>query len=134
MNWFNRTGDYKFMQNTTEGNSALGLDGNVTALIGYIIPFVALILVFIEKDNKFVRFHSIQSLLYSVTITVVMIALVIFSVMLAFISGTLATLFSLVWLLLWLGVLAGVLFLAFKAYQGQMFKLPIIGDMADKWT
>ena len=49
------------MQNTTEGKSALGLDGNVTALIGYIIPLVALILVFMEKDNKFVRFHSIQS-------------------------------------------------------------------------
>ncbi|MEP7037552.1 MAG: DUF4870 domain-containing protein [Acidobacteriota bacterium] len=122
------------MQNTTEGKSALGLDGNVTALIGYIIPLVALILVFMEKDNKFVRFHSIQSLLYSVAITIVMIALVIFSVMLAFISGTLATLFSLIWLLIWLGVLAGALFLAYKAYQGQMFKLPVIGDMADKWT
>jgi uncharacterized membrane protein len=37
--------------------SALGLDGNVTALIGYIIGILALVLIFIEKDNKFVRFR-----------------------------------------------------------------------------
>lgn len=122
------------MQNATEGKSALGLDGNITAVIGYIIPLVALILVFMEKDNKFVRFHSIQSLLYAVAIFIVLISLTIFSVILAFISGTLATLFSLISLLVWLGILAGVLFLAFKAYQGQMFKLPVIGDMAEKWT
>lgn len=122
------------MQNTTEGKSALGLDGNVTALIGYIIPLVALILVFMEKDNKFVRFHSIQSLLYTVVITIVLISLTIFSVVLAFISGTLATLFSLISLLVWLGIFAGVVFLAYKAYQGQTFKLPVIGDMADKWS
>lgn len=121
------------MQNATEGKSALGLDGNITAVIGYIIPLVALILVFMEKDNKFVRFHSIQSLLYAVAIFIVLISLTIFSVILAFISGTLATLFSLISLLVWLGILAGVLFLAFKAYQGQMFKLPVIGDMAEKW-
>ncbi len=122
------------MQNTTEGKSALGLDGNVTALLGYIIPLVALILVFMEKDNKFVRFHSIQSLLYTVVITIILITLTIFSVMLAFISGTLATLFSLIALLVWLGVFAGAIFLAVKAYKGQMFKLPVVGDMADKWS
>ncbi len=122
------------MQNATEGKSALGLDGNVTALIGYIIPLVALILVFMEKDNKFVRFHSIQSLMYAVAIFIILFSLTIFSVMLAFISGTLATLFSLISLLVWLGIIAGAIFLAFKAYQGQMFKLPVIGDMAEKWT
>ncbi len=122
------------MQNTSEGKSALGLDGNITALIGYIIPLVALILVFMEKDNKFVRFHSIQSLLYAVAIFIILFSLTIFSVMLAFISGTLATLFSLISILVWLGIIAGAIFLAFKAYQGQMFKLPVIGDMAEKWT
>lgn len=122
------------MQNTSEGQSALGLNGNVTALLGYIVPLVALILIFMEKDNKFVRFHSIQSVLYAVAIFIILFSLTIFSVMLAFISGTLATLFSLVSFLVWLGVFAGIIFLAYKAYQGQKFKLPIIGDMAEKWV
>ncbi len=68
--------------------SALGLDGNITALIGYPIGIVALILIFIEKDNKFVRFHAFQSLLFWVAVTVVWIVLFIFTFILAFISST----------------------------------------------
>lgn len=114
--------------------SALGLDANVTALIGYIIWIVALIVIFIEKDNKFVRFHAFQSVLYSVGIFVVFIALSIISTVLAFVSGTLAGLFSLLFLVVWLGAIVGIILLAVKSYQGQMFKLPIIGDMAEKWS
>ncbi|MEP6848314.1 MAG: hypothetical protein ABI999_05610, partial [Acidobacteriota bacterium] len=44
--------------------SALGLDGNITALLGYIVSIVALVLIFIEKDNKFVRFHALQSVIW----------------------------------------------------------------------
>jgi uncharacterized membrane protein len=114
--------------------SALGLDGNITALIGYPIGIVALILIFIEKDNKFVRFHAFQSLLFWVAVTVLWIVLFIFTFVLAFVSSTLAGVFSLIFLLFGLAVLAGLIFLAVKAYQGQMFKLPMIGDMAEKYS
>jgi uncharacterized membrane protein len=114
--------------------SALGLDANITALIGYIIWIVALIVIFIEKDNKFVRFHAFQSVIYGVVIFALFIVLAVITTILAFISGTLASLFSLLYILLWLGALVGVILLAVKAYQGQMFKLPVIGDMADKWS
>jgi uncharacterized membrane protein len=114
--------------------SALGLDGNVTALLGYIIWIVALVSLLIEKENKFVRFHAVQSLLYHAAIIVAFIALTIITVFLSFISGTLASLFSMLYMLLWLGVLVGIILLAVKSFQGQMFKLPIIGDMAEKWS
>lgn len=114
--------------------SALGLDGNVTALIGYIIWIVALIVIFIEKDNKFVRFHAFQSVLFAAGIFVLFIALSIITTILAFASSTMASLFSLVFILLWLAALGGVILLAVKSYQGQMFKLPVIGDMAEKWS
>src|SRR5215204_4791576 len=114
--------------------SALGLDANVTALIGYPIGIVALILLFIEKDNKFVRFHAIQSLLFWAAYIVIFIGLAVITAILAFVSGTLAGLFSLLYFLVFLACMAGVIFLAFKAYQGEMFKLPIIGPMADKWS
>lgn len=114
--------------------SALGLDGNITALIGYIIWIVALVLIFIEKDNKFVRFHAFQSVLYGVAIVAVWIALIIITAILAFVSGTLAGLFSMLFWLVWLAAIVGVILLAVKAYQGQMFKLPVIGDMAEKWS
>lgn len=114
--------------------SALGLDANITALIGYIIWIVALVMIFIEKDNKFVRFHAFQSVLYGVGIFVLFIVLAIITTILAFVSTTLASLFSLLYLLLWLVAVVGIILLAVKSYQGQMFKLPIIGDMAEKWS
>ena len=122
------------MQNMSGGKSALGLDANVTALIGYIIGIVALILLFIEKDNKFVRFHAVQSLLYHLLAAVVFILFGIFTTILAFISGILATLVSLIVGLIWIAMIAGLIFLAYKAFQGETFKFPVIGDLSDKWS
>ena len=114
--------------------SALGLDGNITALIGYPIGIVALILVFIEKDNKFVRFHAFQSLLFWAAVFVIYIVLGIFTGILFAVSTTLGGLFAMLFGLLGLAVFAAMIFLALKAYQGQMFKLPVVGDMAEKWS
>ena len=121
--------------------SALGLDGNITALIGYIIGIVALITIFIEKDNKFVRYHAIQSVLYHVATFAVIIAVWIIGGILALalsqISEALGLVGILVYLfglLLWFGWLAGMIYAAIKAYQGSMFKFPIVGNMAEKWS
>jgi uncharacterized membrane protein len=114
--------------------SAIGLDGNVTALIGYIVWIVALVLIFIEKENKFVRFHAFQSMLFGVLVIVLFVALSILNTVLYLVSSTLGGLFSLIFILLWLAVLGGVILLAFKSFKGEMFKFPIIGDLAEKWS
>lgn len=122
--------------------SAIGLDGNITALIGYIIGIVALVLIFIEKDNKFVRFHAIQSVLWTVGYIVCLFALIIVGtivgVVMAQVSSGLATIVSLLITLLTIGLvlifLGGLIFAAIKAFGGNEFKLPIIGNMADKWA
>ncbi len=122
------------MQNAPGGKSALGLDANVTALIGYPIGIVALILLFIEKDNKWVKFHAIQSLLFWAVVFVIYIGLGIVASVFFVISSTLGFLMTSLIALFGLLVLAGVIFLAYKAFQGDKFKLPVIGDMADKWA
>jgi uncharacterized membrane protein len=114
--------------------SALGLDGNITALIGYPIGIVALILIFIEKENRFVRFHAFQSLLFWVAITVIYIVMGIVTSVFFAISWSLGALVSALLSLVGLVVLAAVIFLAYKAYQGEMYKLPVLGDMAEKWV
>ncbi len=124
------------------GKSALGLDGNVTALIGYLVGIVALILIFIEKDNKFVRFHAIQSVLWSVfcTIGIIVIAIVgfIISAVLSQISGGLGAIAGILVILLYfaliIGLIGGLIFGAIKAYGGSLFKLPIVGGFAEKWS
>ena len=135
------------MENT--GKSALGLDGNIAALICYIFWPIALVCVIMEKENKFVRFHAIQSLLYTALIIVAAIVLVIIVIFLGIIGiasaaagssgggaigGILGSLVSLVWLVFVLAYLAGLIYSAVQAYGNKMFKLPVVGNMAEKWT
>jgi len=121
--------------------SALGLDGNITALLGYIIGIVALILIFIEKDNKFVRFHALQSVFLFVAYIVGIVVMMIIGAIVAVagsMSSTLGTLLGLVWGLLWfvliVAFLGGLIYAAIKAFGGNMTKLPIIGNLAEKWA
>ncbi len=124
------------------GKSALGLDGNVTALIGYIVGIVALVLIFIEKDNKFVRFHAIQAVLWSVFCTIGIIAIAIVGTIIglvlsqvsAALAGIVGILTILIYLALFLGLFGGLIFGAIKAYGGSLFKLPVVGSFAEKWA
>jgi uncharacterized membrane protein len=100
-----------------------------------------------EKENRFIRFHAMQSILFGIANSILMMVLVVVAVILTFafgiggamVGGGIGTLISmlvwLIWLLFWLiamVVLVGLIFAAVKAYQGQIFKLPIIGNMAEK--
>ena len=125
------------------GKSSTGLDENIAALLSYIFGWVSgLIFFLIEKDSRLVRFHAMQSLLFNVLVGVVAIALwiVLFVVFMiaSQISGALATLLSLVSLLVWgvflLAILAGFILCLVKAFQGQYFKLPVIGNFAEKFS
>ena len=101
--------------------TSTGLDANVAAALSYLVGFVTgLIFLLVEKDNKFVRFHAMQSTLVFAGIVAVDILLQIVPIL-----GALVVIFVLVPLsaILWL-------FLMFKAYQGEEFKLPLVGQMA----
>ena len=118
------------------------MDGNVTALIGYLIGIVALVLIFIEKENKFVRYHAIQSVLWTVLCVIGIFAIgilgMILGLILSQISGTLGALVGLLFFLLYfviiIALIGGHVFGAIKAYGGSMFKLPVVGNFAEKWS
>jgi uncharacterized membrane protein len=126
------------------------MDPKVAAALSY-IWIVGLIFFIMEKENRFVRFHALQSLLFGIANTIIMFVLAIVAVILTVVfsvgaaaaasggGGGIATIVSLlvwvIWLIFWLiglAMFAGLIFAAVKAYQGQTFKLPIIGNMADK--
>ncbi len=120
--------------------SAIGLDSNVAAALGYIIGILGLVNFLIEKENKFVKFHGIQSVLYSVGIgavfTVVWIVLIILGIVMSAISDVLGALMwlinGLLFFVFFLAMFGGLIYAAYKAYQGQIFKLPIVGNIAEK--
>ena len=109
------------------GTAVPGLADNVAGLLAYLfVP--AIVFLVVEPYNKkpFIRFHSFQSIFLALAWFA--LTLVIDFVLVPFIwvfAHMLLSLLGLVMFVLWL-------FLMFKAYQGQMFKLPVIGDLALK--
>ena len=97
-----------------------------------IIPPILFLVIEPYNKNRFVRFHAFQSIFLHVAAVVVWIAFIILSAVLAFIPilGHLVAL--LLWLALSVGILVVWVMLLIKANQGQMWKLPVIGDMAEK--
>ena len=122
--------------------SAIGLDANITAALGYPIGIIALILIFIEKENKFVRFHAIQSLLWGLVMTIAGLAIWIVGGVIVFAAGaassTLGWIMGIILLLLFLAWLVasfgGMIYAAVQAYGNKLFKFPIVGNFAEKWS
>jgi uncharacterized membrane protein len=123
------------------GKSSTGLDENVAALLSYILGWVSgLIFFLIEKDSKLVRFHAMQSILFNVLVLVVAIVLwIVFGVLVVILSqiaNAIGALVGLLAFLLWaafaiIALIAWILCMV-RAYQGKFFKLPVIGDFAEK--
>lgn len=111
-----------------------GLADNVAGALAYVTIIPAIIFLVIEpfKNIKFVRFHALQCLFFAGTVFVIEIMLMILSFILAFVQG--GFLVSLLFPLFGLGVFVAWIILVLKAYQGNQFKLPLLGDMAMKYV
>jgi uncharacterized membrane protein len=109
--------------------AASGLTDNVAGMLAYvtIIPAIIFLVTAPYNRSRFIRFHSFQSIFFTVAIIAMHIALSILAVVpfLVLITLPLHMLVSLAALALWIVLLM-------KANQGQMYKLPIIGDLAQK--
>ena len=104
------------------GKTSTGLEANIAGLLCYVLGWISgLVFILIEKENKFVRFHAMQSIIVFGAIT---IASFIFS-WIPIIGAILSWLLSLLALVLWI-------VLMIKAYQGTMYKLPWAGNLAEK--
>ena len=107
----------------TPEKSSTGLDPNLAALLAYGAGFLSgIALLVIEKDSAFVRFHALQS-----TAAFLLIAAVCLVVNAVPVLGQLVTVF-----LLWPATVVLWLVLMFKAYQGERFKLPVVGEFAEQ--
>ena len=112
------------------------MSSNVAGLLTYILGFITgIIFLVIEpyKNDKFVRFHAFQSIFFNVALIVFWIAYMIVVSILSFVTlGIIAMVMGLVGFLIWLAILAYWIFLMYKAYNNQLYKIPFIGDLAAK--
>lgn len=118
------------------GPTSMGMQANVEAGLSYLVGWITgLIFFFGEKQNRFVRFNAMQSILLYAALTVLYIVIDVLAAALAF-SG-LGFLFLLFGLLVWVIGLGGFvlwLILMINAFQGKSIKLPVIGDYAEKYA
>jgi len=109
--------------------SAAGMTDNMAGTLAYVTFIPAIIFLVLEPYNKsrFVRFHSFQCLFLCAASFLAHIALMFVAVIpfLILLTAPLHLLISLATIVL-------LVVLALKANQGQMYKLPVIGDMAEK--
>lgn len=102
--------------------TSMGLDESVAGLLCYIVGWITgIVFLVLEKENKFVRFHALQSLLTFLPLSVLAWLLR----WIPFIGWALAGLVWILVVILWL-------ILMFKAYRGEKYKLPLVGDIAEK--
>ena len=106
-----------------------GMQDNVVGMLCYITIIPAIIFLVMEPYNKsrFIRFHSFQSIFLAVAMIAISVALSIVSFI-----PVIGLILLPLHLLIWLGLFALWIVLLLKANQGQMWKLPVIGDMAEK--
>jgi uncharacterized membrane protein len=115
-----------------------GLSENVAGLLCYLVGWVTGLIFFLIDKRPYVRFHAAQSLVVFGGLHILRIGLaMIFGMGFMFGGGMGWTRFSFGWMLFSLIGLVGLvlwILLMVKAYQGERFKVPIAGDLAESFA
>lgn len=106
----------------SENKTQLGLTENFEAMLCYVLGWVTGVVFFIiEKESKFVRFHALQSILTFVGVFIIFVILSVIPILGWLVSIVLTPFVIILWIILMV-----------RAYKGEMWKLPVVGDMAEK--
>src|SRR6266700_1084201 len=114
------------------GPTSMGMQPNVAAGLSYVLGWITgLVFFLMEKQNRFVRFHAMQSILFFGGLSILNIVLnVISGFDIIFISGIAA----LLGYLIGIGGFVGWVVLLMNGFQGKYFKLPVVGDYAERYA
>jgi uncharacterized membrane protein len=114
---------------------SIGLTSNIAAALAYVLGFITgIIFLVLEpyKRDRFVRFHAMQSILYSAACIVFRIAWsILVSISMSF-TAWMAVVLVPVGLLIALGMFVFWLYLMYQAYSNREFRIPFIGAIAAK--
>jgi uncharacterized membrane protein len=106
--------------------TSMGLEENVAGALCYILWWITgIVFLLLEKENRFVRFHAMQSIVTFLPLTIIIWIIQVLLFWVPVVSWAILSLLWILTLILWL-------VLMIKAYQGELYKLPIVGDFAEK--
>jgi uncharacterized membrane protein len=106
----------------SKGKTSMGLEPNLAGLLCYVLGWVTGIIFFVlEKENKEIRFHAMQSIIVFGALTVAWIILSF----IPFIGWIINLLLGILGFILWI-------ILMIKAYKGEHYKVKWAGNIAEK--
>lgn len=101
---------------------------NIVAALSYLLGFVTgIVILLVESDDKYIRFHAMQSTIVFLGLFLLNIFIgILFSQIrfLGVVSNILGTLITIFALIIWVVSMI-------KAYRGKVFKWPIVGNLAE---
>lgn len=102
--------------------SSTGLPSNIAAVLAYLFGCISgVVLLIVERKDRYVRFHAMQSTLTFLCVLVGALILGSIPGPGRFLSGLLSFAASILWLVL-----------IFKAFTGHRYKLPYVGEIAER--
>jgi uncharacterized membrane protein len=112
---------------STTAKTTTGLEPNIAGLLCYLGAWVTgIIFLVLEKENKTVRFHAVQSIVIFGAYTILQIIIGILNIFVPFI-----------WILstiVYIALVATWIYLMVMTYQGKMIRIPVAADFADKYS
>ena len=114
----------------TGQSGTTGLESNVGGLLSYLLGWITgLIFILLEKQNGYIRFHAWQSIFTFGAITLGLIVLSVFDwvPVLGYIFTAFRIMLYILGFVLWIVLMV-------KAYQGERYRLPVVGDLAEKYS
>lgn len=112
-----------------DGETELGLDANILAALGYVFNLIGAVVLLVLEDNEYVRHHAAQALLFTGVVVVARFVVGVLGAILGLLK--LGFLASLLGFALWVAAGLGFLFLAYKAFTGERYELPVLGEYID---
>jgi uncharacterized membrane protein len=115
--------------------STTGLSPRVAGLLCYAAAWASgLLLVAIERDSRFVRFHAWQSLLGFGALTLLALVMWGLTILMAFVSPGAFRVMSYVTQIAWIVLGAAWLFAVVMVAQGRRWKMPLVGKWAERFA
>lgn len=115
------------------GEQGTGLAPNIASLLCYICsPITGIIFLLIEKENLDVKFHAWQSLVFGIAYIAVVIVLEILAAIMGLLASVLGIIVGFFIPLVMLAAFIVWIVCMVKAYQGERWRIPVIGDFAAK--
>ena len=118
---------------TGSGRRTSGLEPNIAAVLSYLVmipPITPVIMLLLEKEDRYVRFHALQGLLLGVFAFLGILGLEMVAQAIGFVSRPLEIILNIAIFLSGSGMFFLWIYLLIRAYQAKSVKVPIIGDEA----